>query len=405
MDITLAFALPSIPAGDLANLLFFSAIRDFLLADDGLITRWSTGLAERLSVLIGMIALPLLTTWVLLHGYRIISGRSRDSLMAFVVDGARAGLIVFVATAASLGNPWLASRITELDQTISVLVTGGNDMDKQISDSLAFMQLALSSIDVLPTGGDPAVASAKERSLWFAGLGTAGPAVIGGTLLLLLQIVMRFLTAMAPLAVMCLLFEQTRQIFQRWLQYCVGALFRLAITAVMTSIALKMVCAVAGAFWVSKLLNAVVRKLSSGVVDLQMTEGVSSMALQQGGLGLIMGLLIITVPMMAAEFFMGTLGHFSHYSMFGGMSGSMSMPGPLGQPPGTYQVPTQTGQARTGPAQGADAQPEIQRTTVHRPDRADAVSRDVIRRATPSSESSGDHRTDLRRPDPPPERA
>lgn len=404
MDITLALALPSIPAGDLANLLFFSAIRDFLLADDGLITRWTTGLAERLSVLIGMVALPLLTTWVLLHGYRIISGRSRDSLMAFVVDGARAGLIVFVATAASVGNPSLASRLTELDQTISVLVTGGSDMDKQISDSLAFMQLALSSIDVLPTGGDAAVASAKERSLWFAGLGTAGPAVIGGTLLLLLQIVVRFLTAMAPLAVMCLLFEQTRQIFHRWLQYCVGSLFRLAVTAVMTSIALKMVCAVAGAFWVSKLLNAVVKKLSGGAVDLQMTEGVSSMALQQGGLGLILGLLIITVPILAAEFFTGMLGHFSHYSMFGGYGGSMSVPGPLGQPPGTYQAPMQTGQTRTGPAYEGNAQPEIQRTTAPRPDRAAAVSRDVIRRAPPSGEPSGERRTDLRPPDPPSER-
>ena len=401
MDFTLALAIPQIPTGDLANLLFFSAIRDFLLADDGLITRWSTGLAERLSVLIGMVALPLLTTWVLLHGYRILSGRSRDAMMALVIDGARAGLIIFVATATSLGNPWLAARVNELDQTISELVTGGHDMDKQISDSLAFMQLALSSIDFLPTGDDASLASAKERSLWFAGLGTAGPAVIGGTLLLLLQIVMRFLTAMAPLAVMCLLFEPTRQIFHRWVQYCVGSLFRLAVTAVMTSIALKMVCAVASAFWVSKLLNAAVRKLSGGVIDLQMTEGVSSMALQQGGLGLILGLLIITVPMMAAEFFMGTLGHFNHYSMFGGVSGGINMPGPMGQPPGTYQLPAQAGQTRTGPAYEGGAQPQIVRTTAHHPDRIAAASRDVIR-ATPSS---GEYRADPRRPDSPTERS
>jgi type IV secretion system protein VirB6 len=166
-----------------------------------------------------------------------------------------------------------------------------------------------------------------------------------------------------------------------------------------------MVCAVAGAFWVSKLHNAVVKKLSGGGVDLQMTEGVSSMALQQGGLGLIMSLLIITVPMLAAEFFMGMLGHFNHYSMFGGYGGSMSMPGPLGQPPGTYQAPTQTVQARTGQAYEGNTQPEIQRTTAPRPDRTAAVSLDVIRRAPLSSEPSGDRRTDLRPPDPLPERS
>jgi len=43
---------------------------------------------------------------------------------------------------------------------------------------------------------------------------------------------------------------------------------------------------------------------------LQMTE--------QGGIGLILTMLIITVPPMAANFFQGTLGNFMHYSAFGG---------------------------------------------------------------------------------------
>lgn len=380
----------SVPTSDLGHLVFFSAIRDFLLDDDGLITRWTAGMAERLGTLLALFTLPLLTTWILLHGYRIVSGRSREPMMALVVDAGRAALIVFVVTAASMGNPWLAARINELDQLIGVLVSGERDMDGQIRASLGWMQFALASIDALPTGGDSAVAAARERSLWFAGIGTAGPVVVGGTLLMLLQIVVRFLVAMAPLAVLCLLFQATRPIFQRWLQYCVSSLFRLAVTAAMTSLALKMVCAVAAAFWADKLLNAAVQKLSHGAVDLHMAEGVSSMALQQGGLGLIMTLLIITVPQMTAEFFMGALGQFSHYSAFGGAGTSSSE---ADRPAYRANPQPEPIQARKQTPDRADGKPSMPRIPASMGQAAyPAANTDVIKKATGNHTNSANHR-------------
>lgn len=43
----------------------------------------------------------------------------------------------------------------------------------------------------------------------------------------------------------------------------------------------------------------------------------SSMAMQQGGLGLLMTLFLVTVPPMAAAFFQGTVGQFMAYNAFG----------------------------------------------------------------------------------------
>lgn len=80
----------------------------------------------------------------------------------------------------------------------------------------------------------------------------------------------------------------------------------------MVAIALKMVLAVSAAFWVGKFTGA-------------STEGVNSMALQQGGLGLILTALIVTAPPMAAAFFQGMLGAFTPYTAFssdGGASAS-----------------------------------------------------------------------------------
>ena len=82
-------------------------------------------------------------------------------------------------------------------------------------------------------------------------------------------------------------------------------MFSLAVLSVMVSLALDIVGAVALTFWVGKFLGT-------------NTEGISSMALQQGGLGMIMTLLMVTVPPMAASFFQGTLGQLSTVNVFGG---------------------------------------------------------------------------------------
>lgn len=60
-------------------------------------------------------------------------------------------------------------------------------------------------------------------------------------------------------------------------------------------------------------------------------ESLISMAMQQGGLGLILTTLIVSTPPMAAMLFQGTLGQFSPYSAFQ----PQPAPGSPGNPGGT----------------------------------------------------------------------
>lgn len=62
----------------------------------------------------------------------------------------------------------------------------------------------------------------------------------------------------------------------------------MAVLAAMTTIAMEMVPKIAGAFWSSALLGKLLGENSS--------EGMSSIALQQGGMGLILTTLILTAP-------------------------------------------------------------------------------------------------------------
>ncbi len=82
---------------------------------------------------------------------------------------------------------------------------------------------------------------------------------------------------------------------------------------------LKFTAKVASAYWAVKF------------IPLASAEGLSSQALQQSGIGLIMTMLIITVPTIAA-LWQGNMGTFMAYSAFN----SAASPGPQGQPAGSY---------------------------------------------------------------------
>ncbi len=216
------------------------------------------------------------------------------------------------------------------------------------------MQVALSSIDGIKILNDPGLQEDKTRAMWFIGLGTGGPAVTAGSMLLRYEVAIALFIGFGPLFILCLLFDQTKQLFQRWLFYGIGTM--LAVLAAMVSIALEMVIRVSASFWVTALVNKFPLMGAS-------SDGMTSQAMQQGGMGLILTTLILTAPPMAAMFFQGTLGSFMAYSQIGGSAGAVS-PGPNGQPAGSYYAPPKPSNSTDAPTAGQDAAAGTARMTL-----------------------------------------
>ena len=116
---------------------------------------------------------------------------------------------------------------------------------------------------------------------------------------------------------LCLLFDQTKSLFQRWLFYGIGTLFSQAVLVFVTSVAMEMVARVAFTVWTSNILS----NIPGLGLDLLGQQGLNAQAVQQGGMGLILSTLILTTPPMAAMFFQGSLGNFSTYNGMGGQFG------------------------------------------------------------------------------------
>jgi len=213
-----------------------------------------------------------------------------------------------------------------LGAEISQVVAGKPNPISGIDKNMAMTQLALAAIDAVQVApGDTETTNAKAHAMFLAGFGTSSPAMAAGAMLLLYQFAMAMIVGFGPLFILCLIFDQTKDLFKRWLMYGIGTLFSIAMLYVVTSIVLTLTANLAGALWSATLINSI-----TGMGG----EGYSSQALQQGGIGLLMTVLIISVPPMAASFFQGSLGSFMHFSAFGG--GAASSPGPQGQPPGSY---------------------------------------------------------------------
>lgn len=284
----------------------------------GAVTSWMTA-----------IALVLVTIWIMIQGYRMITGQSRESMMGLVANMVRVVVIVTIATAIGVVGPNLHTLVTtELSTDINQLFTGDDTtLAQTIDQNLAETQLAMAAIDTVQVPpGDTESASSKARAQAFATFGTASPPMAAAAMLLLYEVTLALVIGLAPLFIMCLIFDQTKELFRKWLMYGIGTLFSMGVLAFVSSLVLQLTLKVAEALWASSIIN--------GITGMG-AEGFTNQSMQQGGIGLLMTVLIISTPPMAAMFFQGTVGNFMTYSQFG-QGGAMRTAAAQQGMPGSY---------------------------------------------------------------------
>ncbi|HKT29209.1 type IV secretion system protein [Dyella sp.] len=311
---------------NIGDYIYFSLVYEYLNQQ---INQFGLNLMTRAMTWASAIALTLVTLWIIVQGYRLLTGQSREPLMHMVLNMARIAVIVSAATTMSVVGTNLHDWLTiGLDKEVHGLFTGNGDEStaQDVDKNLAYTQVALGTIDAVQiVPGDQEMQDAKNRSLLIATFGTASPPMAAGAMLLLYQFAIALFIGLGPLFILCLLFEQTKELFRRWLLYGLGTVFSMALLSAVCAMVLGLTLKISEALWASKVINSILGNN---------TEGLTSQAMQQGGIGLLLTVLIISVPPMAAVFFNGTMGSFMHFSVFSG--GMLSRPGPQGQPVGSY---------------------------------------------------------------------
>jgi len=343
---------------NIGDFVFFKLVNNYFTNE---IDKFGLEVMGRAMKWVSAIALTATTLWVLLLGYRIATGQSRESAMTTMTKATKIVIIVAIASAVGANGSSVQTMTQDLDANIHWLFTGDQESSAEAIDkNLAYTQIALTALDavrVVPT--DPETLEKKGRAIFMAGFGTASPPMAAAAMLMLFKFTMAFLIGVGPIFILFLMFDQTKDLFKKWLFYVIGTLFSMSMLSVVTAMVLKFTAKVAAAYWAAQ------------IITLGNSEGLSSQALQQGGIGLLMTVLIITVPSLAAAVWQGQMGTFMTYSAFN--TGATSSPGPQGQPPGSYTPArvaansnpiaseTRTSDMNTGRVSGAaqSAQPNL----------------------------------------------
>src|SRR3546814_8889847 len=109
-------------------------------------------------------------------------------------------LSVGVATGMTFGGPRIFEFLSnDVTAAITAVVTGRDtNAYDDIDRSLAYMQVALSSIDSIDVGQSEIVNEAKHRHMWFTAICIAGTAITGGAMLLPNKVAMALFIGLGP---------------------------------------------------------------------------------------------------------------------------------------------------------------------------------------------------------------
>lgn len=309
----------------MTDFFLFSSIRDYLYARIAYFTEHvlSQNLTLALTVILG-----LLTVWVMIQGYLIAVGKSHEGLKGFILNMFKTYFVVAIALGTASGGSFGVRFMTEtLTDGISQIMTGNSDVGTKclmqetqtivgckIDQNLAATQAMMATLSGIDTADDDYLEGKLTEARWFAGVGTAGPAIVAGGMLMVFRVGMSLFIGFAPIFILCLLFKKTAPLFQKWLYYGLATIFSGVLLGVMADISMDLVAHIAA--------TSAIADITSMVLTGQAQAGIMQNVTQQLGLGLFLSVMLITIPPMAGSFFNGVMASFSPYSVFDRWNGN-----------------------------------------------------------------------------------
>ncbi|MGD5980649.1 type IV secretion system protein, partial [Xanthomonas citri pv. citri] len=138
-------------------------------------------LLDRVGKIIGAIAMTVVTLWIIVQGFRIATGQSREPMMALVVNSLKTVLIVGIAVSVAGTG---AKSYKALTDGLTTVVRGAvsnqegdgpyEDMDK----ILGVMSVGLEMMDSINVGDSLMTNETKEKTMSMLGVGLGAPVIM-----------------------------------------------------------------------------------------------------------------------------------------------------------------------------------------------------------------------------------
>lgn len=332
--------------GVLDDAFFYCAVREFVI--NGIILGpYRELVAVRLAQALGVLSMVVVTLWVAVQGFQLLSGQARQAALPLIYRTARLVLVLSLVSLLAKESPYVVESVENFKDLISQAVTDGSDVTALIDANLGITAMLSSINDAIRS-----VESQRDTNVVTSTvglLGQSGPAMLTATLLLLTELSVTLAIMLAPVFVFFLVFQQTAPLFWSWAKFLLGALFSMATLTLVASLALQATAlygaSVVAAFYTNSGdgLGGMINAFAGGPFDI------NASSLRLAALGTLMTAIIVSVPPVIMSFFgaaaafttgamvsMGGAGMLAQ-QMGAGRSAGMGVPalgGPQGGPSG-----------------------------------------------------------------------
>ncbi|MDO5692754.1 MAG: type IV secretion system protein [Pseudomonadota bacterium] len=316
----------------------FEQTRDYVLEMVHAFGFAGMGRMFHLTIAIGTICLTL---WFIWQGWQLVTGRSRESFMAFFT---RAFLIIMVVAAAqgfAITGASMSQRISDLQGVVAQVITGDDYQrpDKMVGEVLGYMLMLQAALQVYQSAGGSADMS--NTLTFITGAGQAMPALIAGGLSLLNEVALNLSLVFGPLFILCYLSTKTRFLFVNWLKFTITTMFSMAVLTVVTVIALKAIIMMSVTLLAMNGASALAGAIGTALGDSPLgnllgsanaSPALTDIATVTGGIGMLLSTLVMGVPALATNFFSGGVAAaFSGFNAVG-QNAAAGRGGPAGSP-------------------------------------------------------------------------
>lgn len=360
--------------GVIDDAVFYCGVREFVI--DGIVVGpYRELVAVKLAQALGVLSLVVVTLWVAVQGFQLLSGQSKQAVLPTVYRTGKLVLVLSLVSMLAKESPYVVESVESFKDLISHAVADGADVTTLIDVNLGITAMLSSINDAIrsvESQRDPNVVTSTVGLL-----GQSGPAMLTATLLLLTELSVTLAIMLSPLFIFFLIFQQTTALFWSWAKFLLGALFSMATLTLVASLALQATAlygaTVVAAFYTNSGdgLGGMINAFAGGPFDI------NASSLRLAALGTLMTAIIVSVPPVIMGFFgaaaafttgamvsMGGAGMLAQ-QMGAGKSAGMGAPAlgtsagvgggrDAGSPPSQYQNPAYLGQQGLARSQVGD---------------------------------------------------
>jgi type IV secretion system protein VirB6 len=290
-----------------------------------------------------------LTVYLMLIGFRISTGDSRESMSSIVFRVSKMIFLFAILQATVSGSTDIQKSIMDIRAQVLGIFDGGGSATNvyvKLDQNLTKMAASMSLVNSVNVGSDVGIADAKSRALSLGMVGQSVPPVVAGTLVLINELGMRIAIMLSPIFIAAFMFKRTEGMFFEWVKFLITSTLSLGVLSLTIQIMGEL----------SVMFFAAIEAFRTAS-DFGITDNLPQLdeSIMIASFGVMMSAMFFTVPMMVNKIMASGLDYGQQPQGMGQQQKQQEQKGGSSNASNSYAAHTSNQTSRAGDGGRAEA--------------------------------------------------